>query len=228
MMTARLKLPELEGHKRNPNMYLANVGVKCPGCGVKFNSKQLPLYLETGKRDSELRQEIAEKNLQLEQYTICTCPTCGLSDWMKAFPATKEKTLLQQANITPHLQFRNAAMACERNGRGSYKAGLFFLYAAWCADDAKAYLQAAEYRKAAATAFMRSLTDGTCPNARKSEIEYLIGELLRRFGEFASSQEYFRSVINQLPAKFAFMARRLMRRAELKNSEPISFQMQVS
>jgi uncharacterized protein (DUF2225 family) len=205
-------------------MYLANVGVKCPKCKVRFNSRQLPIYVESGRRNSELRQDFGQKNPQFEKYTVCTCPSCGLADWMTAFPPTKEAAVLEQPHLPAHLQFANAALACERARGSSYKLGFFYLYAAWCADDINAHGHASEYRKQAIRAFLKCLTDGTCPPAQRGEIEYLIGELFRRAGDFANAQEYFRSTISVLPAQFAFMARRLMRRAELGNAEPISFQ----
>jgi uncharacterized protein (DUF2225 family) len=207
-------------------MYLADVGVKCPNCGVKFNSKQLPVYVQTPRRNSELRQDFNGKNPQFEQYIICTCPSCGRADWMNSFPATKEPTVLSQPRVTPHLQFRNAGQNAERQGRDTYNAGMFYLYAAWCADDSGAYPQAREYRRLAVESFSKSLVDACCPIIHRAEIEYLIGELLRCSGELQSAREYYRSVIPKLPAKFAFMARKLTRLAEQGKTEPIAFEIQ--
>lgn len=207
-------------------MYLADVGVKCPNCGAKFSSKQLPVYVQSGRRNSELRQEFPDRRPQFEQYTVCTCPSCGKADWTKSFPPTKEPTVLNQPKLAPHLQFHNAGVAAERQGRDYYNAGLFYLYAAWCADDSHAYPQAGEYRRLAASAFIRALGDTSCPVARRAEIEYVVGELLRCSGDFDASREYFQRIVHRLPAKFAYMARRLMRLAEQGKSEPIAFEFQ--
>jgi uncharacterized protein (DUF2225 family) len=213
-------------------MHLADVAVKCPHCATRFNSKQLPLFIETGRRNSELRQDFAGLLPQHEQYTVCTCPSCGNADWMKNFPAAKEELtpgqtptpmLLNQRSIPAHLQFRDAAMTYERSGRDCYSIGFLYLYAAWCADDNRAYPQAGGYRRLAADAFSKSLMDRSCPAARLSEIEYLIGELFRRSGDFQAARDHFGRIIGKLPAQFALMARKLMRLADQKNTDAIQF-----
>jgi hypothetical protein len=97
------------------------------------------------------------------------------------------------------------------------------LYAAWCADDAGAIPQAREYRRLAADSFKRSLIDVSCPVDNRAEIEYLIGELLRRAGDFEGCQAHYKMVLPRLPANFALMARRLMKLAESGNTEAIDF-----
>lgn len=213
-------------------MHLADVAVKCPHCGLRFNSKQLPLFIETGQRNSELRQDFGGLVGQPEPYTVCTCPSCGNADWMRNFPPAKDETstwtgpeqgLLQQRNAPAHLQFRDAALSYERSGRDAYNIGFLYLYAAWCADDSGAYPQASGYRRQAAAAFSRSLIDFSCPTARTSEIEYLIGEVLRRSGDFQAARSHFSRVIAKLPAQFALMARKLMRLADQQIAEAIPF-----
>jgi len=130
---------------------------------------------------------------------------------------------LSQANSTPHLQFRWAALAAERNGKTFHAIGLFYLYAAWCADDINAIPQAREYRRLAIDAFHKGLTDGSCPPEQRAEIEYLIGELLRRSGDFVNSVEYFKEVVPHLPGKYAIMARKLMRMSQEGRLDPIEF-----
>ncbi len=213
-------------------MHLADVAVKCPHCGLRFNSKQLPLFIETGQRNSELRQDFGGLVAQPEQFTVCTCPSCGNADWMKHFPAAKEdlsgesgqtQGLLQQRSAPAHLQFRDAAISYERSGRDSYNIGFLYLYAAWCADDCGAAPQAAGYRRMAAYAFSKALQESSCPPGRASEIEYLIGELFRRSGDFQTARDHFARVIAKLPAQFALMARKLMRLADQQNSGAIPF-----
>ena len=204
-------------------MHLADVGVKCHNCGVVFNTKQIPLIVDTGLRNSELRLYIGGSTENFEQYAVCTCPSCGLADWATAFKKSDEPTVLSQANSTPHLQFRWAALAAERGGRSFYAIGLFYLYAAWCADDINAIPQAREYRKLAIDAFVKALTDGSCPQAQRAEIEYLIGELLRRSGDFLNSVEYMKEVAPRLPAKYAMMARKVMRLSQEGRLDPIEF-----
>jgi uncharacterized protein (DUF2225 family) len=205
-------------------MYLTDVGVKCPNCGVKFNSRQLALLIDTGRRNSELRQDFEGTAEQFEPYAICTCPSCGRADWMTGFEPVNESVVLSQPTTTPHLQFRAAALAVEKSGRDLYKAGMFYLYAAWCADDTQAYPQAREYRRFAAEAFRRSLVDVSCPVDQRVEIEYLIGELLRRSGDFEASRQHFRQAIPRLPGKYAYMARKLTRLAEAGSIESIRFE----
>jgi hypothetical protein len=206
-------------------MYLAEVGVKCTNCGVNFNAQQFAIFIESGKRNSELRQDFGNPQAHLELHEICTCPTCGKSDWMTAFPPTGEMSDLRQANTPPHLQYRNAAVSAEREGKSNLDIGLFYVYAAWCADDAGALPQAREYRHLGADALAKCLVDFSCPAKRRPEIEYLIGELLRRAGDFSVAQEHLRSVVSQLPAKFALMARKIMRLAEQGNSDEVPFDM---
>ncbi|HEY9868114.1 MAG TPA: DUF2225 domain-containing protein [Candidatus Obscuribacterales bacterium] len=203
---------------------LIEVGVKCPRCGISFLSRQLPAVFDSGIRNSELRQEFKGVPPQQEQYVILSCPSCGKSDWSTTFRPINERPVLTQPNVTAHLQYRQAALEAERGGSGSYAAAMFYLHAAWCADDARAYPQAREYRRLAIDALRRSLIDGTCPHVKRGEIEYLIGELLRRSGDFDASREYFRQVIGQLPGKFAFMARKLMRLAEMRSVDSIPFE----
>jgi uncharacterized protein (DUF2225 family) len=205
-------------------MNLADISVSCPECGSKFNSRQVPIYLDFGHRNSELRQDFNNPAQQFEPYEVCTCPTCGKSDWMISFPPTTELSTLKQPYTTAHLQYRNAALNAERTGKKMYDVAFFYLYAAWCADDAAAYPQAREYRRMAADGFRKSLVDSSCSFTQRPEIEYLIGELLRRAGEFEASQEHFKSVIGHLPAKFALMARKLVRLSEQRNTEPIPFE----
>jgi uncharacterized protein (DUF2225 family) len=211
-------------------MHLADVAVKCPHCGLRFNSKQLPLFIETGRRNSELRQHFDGVIPQPEQYTVCTCPSCGKADWMKNFPAAKEEpvvgttqVLLQQRNAPAHLQFRDAALGYERTGRSSYASGFLYLYAAWCADDSGALPQANGYRKLAADAFRKSLLESSCPPQRLAEIQYLTGELLRRSGDFQAARDHFAQIIAKLPSQFAMMARKLMRLCDQQSTEAIPF-----
>jgi hypothetical protein len=206
-------------------MFLTEVGVKCTNCGVNFNSEQFAIFIESGKRNSELRQDFGNPQAHLELHEICTCPTCGKSDWMTSFPPAAEKSELRQANTTPHLQYRNAAVLAEREGKSNFHIGLFYVYAAWCADDVGAWPQAREYRHLASDCLAKSLVDFSCPPTRRAEIEYLIGELLRRAGDFTRAQEHLRQVVTQLPARFALMARKVMRLAEQGKSEDIPFDM---
>jgi hypothetical protein len=205
-------------------MLLAQVGVKCPDCGLSFNTRQVPVFLDIGRRNSELRKLFDVPEIQFEPYEVCTCPSCGKADWMKLFPPTGTIGALNQPNTTPHLQYRNAALAAERSGREMFEIAFFYLYAAWCADDTGAWPQAREYRKLAASAFGKSLIDGTCQHSRRAETEYLIGELLRRAGEFEYCREHLRQVIPQLPGKFALMGRKVMRFAEQGNVEAFLFE----
>jgi uncharacterized protein (DUF2225 family) len=205
-------------------MYLATIAVRCPTCGIKFNSRQLPQLVDTGIRNSELRQDFEGRAEQFEPYAICTCPSCGLADWMHVFPATKEVAVLSQPSTTPHLQFRAAALGAEKAASGFYNVGHLFLHAAWCADDARAYPQAREYRKLAADAFSKSLLDVSCAFEQRPNIEYLIGELYRRAGEFEKSKLHFSQVISRLPGKYAYMARKLTKLATQGNMDSIRFE----
>jgi uncharacterized protein (DUF2225 family) len=205
-------------------MYLSTVGVKCPNCGVKFNSRQVPVHYDSGKRNSELRQDFQGQYEQFEPYAVCTCPSCGRADWIDHFEPTSEEAVLNQPASTPHLQYRSAAVGAERGGSTFYNIALLYLHAAWCADDARAHPQAREYRRLAADAFAKSLIDISCPIEKRPEIEYLIGELLRRSGDFEAAKKHLRDVIPALPARFAFMARKLMKLCELGNIESIQFE----
>ena len=207
-------------------MYLADIGVKCSNCGIKFASRQMPVLIDTGYRNSELRQDFKGQIPQFEEYAVCTCPSCGKADWVNNFEVTEEPTVLNQRASTPHLQFRAAALGAERQGRDFFNVGLFYLHAAWCADDNRAFPQAREYRRLAADAFQKSLVDVSCPVDRRGEIQYLIGELLRRSGEFDASIAYFKQIIPRLPGQFAMMARKLMRLAENNDTTAIDFEME--
>jgi len=202
---------------------LADIGVKCPNCGVKFNSRQLYEVVDTGLRNSELRQHVGDVRPQYEQYSVLTCPSCGMSDWATSFNPTDEVCVLNQASSPAHLQYRNAAIGAERKGGNFFGVAMFYLYAAWCADDVNALPQAREYRRLAADAFRKSLIDVSCPRENRSEVEYLIGELCRRTGDYARCKEYFQQVIGRLPALYASMARKLMRMADMGSSEDIQF-----
>ena len=204
-------------------MYLATVPVKCPTCGIKFNSRQLPIFLDTGIRNSELRQDFEGKAEQFEPFKICTCPGCGKADWMTTFEPTDETAVLNQSNTTPHLQYRQAALEAERRGGDFYNIGTLYLNAAWCADDAGAYPQAREYRKLAADSYAKSLLDVSCPFDQRPTIEYLIGELHRRSGEFEKCKLHYNQVIVRLPGQMAVMARRLIKLATLGNTDVIQF-----
>lgn len=205
-------------------LYIAEVAVKCPNCGVKFSSRQLPVLFDTGYRNSELRQDFQGRIPQMEHYAVVTCPSCGKADWSSNFDQIDEPTVLTQPSTPSHLQFRAAAIAAERQGRDFYNVGLFYLHAAWCADDMRADPQAREYRKLASDAFRKSLVDVSCPVDRRPEIEYLIGELLRRAGEFEVARAHFNQVLPRLPSRFALMARKLIRLCESGTTDAIDFE----
>jgi len=205
-------------------MQLLEIGVKCPNCGIKFTSRQLPEIIDTGIRNSELRQHYGDVMPCYEHFTIATCPSCGRADWATSFPATKEPCSLNQPQSPPHVQYRQAALGAERQGRNFYAAGLFYLHAAWCADDVGAIPQAREYRRLAADSLRKSLVDVSCPIAHRAEIEYLVGELYRRAGDFNNCRDYYQSVIGRMPSKYALMARKIMRLAELKSEDLIEFE----
>ncbi len=208
-------------------MDLVQIAVKCPRCGSKFNSKQLPSWVDLGIRNSELRQDFAGQATQIEPFFVCTCPACGRSDWMGKFPATEEVAVLTQSSLTPHLQFRNAAMQAEQFSKDFYDVGNLYLYAAWCADDAKADLQAKEYRLRAIESFSKSLNDVSCPVNERPTVEYLIGELYRRVGDFGSAQRHLQEVLPQLPGKLAYMARKVMKLAADGNPEKDNFEIPI-
>ena len=205
-------------------MQLVEIGVKCPGCGIKFTSRQLPEVVDTGLRNSEMRQHVGDVKPCYEHFTIATCPSCGRADWATSFPPTSEICTLNQPQAPPHLQYRQAAIGAERQGRNFYSAGLFYLHAAWCADDVGAIPQARQYRRMAADTLRKSVIDVSCPLANKPEIEYLIGELYRRCGDFEVCRDYYQPIIGRLPGKFALMARKVMRLAELNSDELIEFE----
>ncbi len=213
----------LRAHNKE-GMYLADIGVKCPSCGVKFNSRQIAVSIDTGRRNSELRQDFEGRAEQYEPYSVCTCPSCGRADWTARFEATTELATLNQPNSTPHLQYRAAALAAERSGRDFYNVGLLYLHAAWCADDNRAYPQAREYRRLSVDSFRKSLFDVSCPVDQRMEIEYLVGELHRRSGDFEACKVHLRAVIPRLSAKYAYMARKVMRLAENGSVESIRFE----
>lgn len=205
-------------------MELLDVGVKCPDCGIKFISRQIIDVVDTGVRNSELRQHLGDVRPQYEPWSVSTCPSCGRADWSTCFVPTEEECVLVQARTTPHLQYRAAAIRAERQDRNSFTAALFYLYAAWCADDLDAIPQAKEYRRLALEAFRRSLTDVSCPLDNRAEAEYLIGELLRRTEQFESCRNHFSQVTSRLPGPFAMMARKLMKLAEMRNSSLVEFE----
>lgn len=209
-------------------MYVADIGVKCSTCGVKFNSRQLPAVIDIGYRNSELRQFFKGVIPQYEEYFVITCPSCGRADWSTSFEVIEEPAYLNAPATTAHLQFRQAAMTAEKEGRSFYNIAYLYLYAAWCADDRNASVQAFEYRRLAADAFSKSLVDGSCPADKKAETEYLIAEILRRAGDFAASREYFVKIVGRLPSHFAIMARKLMRLCEVSDSQAIDFVAEVS
>ncbi len=208
-------------------MHLAQIAVKCPRCGSRFNSKQVPVWVDIGVRNSELRQDFEGKAPQPEPHAICTCPACGKADWMAQFPATNEEAVLSQSPLTAHLQFRNAAIQAEQLVKDFYNAGIFYLYAAWCADDNKAYPQAREYRHHAIQAFTKSLQDVSCPVKERPTVEYLIGELSRRTGDFSAAQAHLQEVLPRLPGKLAYMARKILKLSAEGNMEIDKFESPV-
>jgi uncharacterized protein (DUF2225 family) len=204
-------------------MDLVQVAVKCPYCGSNFNCVQVSSWIDTGIRNTELRQDFAGTAPQLEQYAICTCPACGKSDWTNQFASISEPAVLNQARLTPHLQFRSAAVYTQQDKGDFYNAGILYLYAAWCADDSRALPQAQEYRRCAIQSFTKSLQDGSCPINERGTVEYLIGELYRRIGDFNSAQSYLSSSLPRLPGKLAYMARKIIKLAVSGNSELNTF-----
>ncbi len=207
-------------------MLLAEVGVRCDQCGTSFVSRQLPTFIDIGYRNSELRQDYRGYCPMMEQYAIITCPSCGRADWSTEFGPALGTAVLSQAATSAHMQFRQAALEKERSqGRtNSYQAAVFYVHAAWCADDSKAFPQAREYRRLAVESYKRSLSDNSCPQAVRGETEYLIGELMRRAGDFDGAREHFRMCIGRLPSRFAYMARKLMRLCEQGSTESIQFE----
>lgn len=205
-------------------MDLVQITVKCPRCGSKFNSLQVSAWVDTGIRNSELRQDFAGSAPQMEQHAVCTCPTCGKSDWTSQFPAINEQAIINQAQVTAHLQFRASALAVEQENHDYYNAGILYLYAAWCADDNNAYPQAREYRHCAIQAFSRALNDVSCPLSERPTVAYLIGELYRRTGNFTAAQAHLNNVLPHLPGKLAYMARKIIKLAAFGDSQLNTFE----
>ena len=204
-------------------MELDNIAVRCPDCGLRFMTRQVRDFVDSGLRNSELRQHVGDIAPCYEPYAICTCPSCGRSDWSASFEVIFEECALFQSKTTPHLQYRAAAIRAERKDQNYFDAGMFYLYAAWCADDNGAAPQAREYRRLAIDVFRRSLNDVSCPIDNRPDIEYLIGELYRRTAQFDLCRSHFTQVIGQLPPNYALMARKIIRLSDLKNVEPVPF-----
>jgi hypothetical protein len=186
----------------------------------------LPTFIDIGHRNSELRQDYRGYQPMMEQYAIISCPSCGRADWSTEFPPVPGTPVLAQASTSAHMQYRQAALDKERNAGSinSFKAAVFYVHAAWCADDSKAFPQAREYRRLAVESYKRSLSDNTCPQDSRGETEYLIGELMRRAGDFEGARDHFRMCIGRLNARFAFMARKIMRLCEQGSTESIQFE----
>lgn len=204
-------------------MYIADLAVRCPNCDLVFTTRQTPIIIDTGYRNSELRQDFQGRQIQYEPFAVATCPACAYVNWTNQFPLVDAQTEIRQADMPSYVQFRNLAMETERQGKNFYQVGMFYLMAAWCADDALATSQATENRMLAADAFRKALIDGSCPVSERPNIEYLLGELLRRAGQFQASIDYFRQVIGRLPSNFAMIARKLTKLAEAGQSEAIDF-----
>jgi hypothetical protein len=202
-------------------MFTTDVSVKCPKCGTKFNSRRVPNVPDTGVRDSELRYIPPAIDQKYEGFAVCTCPSCGVSDWAYTFEKINEQVFVQQSQMPPHLQYRTAAMTAEREGRNSFNIALLYLYAAWCADDIMALPQAREYRRKAADYFRRSLIDRSCPFPELMSVEYLIGELLRRASQFQDSVNHLHAQMPKFSPRFASMAEKVMQLAMMQNSEPM-------
>jgi hypothetical protein len=66
--------------------------------------------------------------------------------------------------------------------------------------------------------------DVSCPADNRTFVEYLIGELMRRTGEFDGCRQYYQQVISRLPGRYAAMARKLMRLAESQNTDLVEFE----
>lgn len=205
-------------------LYVVDISVKCPACGIKFRSRQLPVVLDTGYRNSELRQDFKGAIPNVEPYLVTSCPSCGRSDWINNFPVIEEEATVAQQVTEAHLMYRAAALGAERGGRDFYNVAMFYLYAAWCADDSALPADAREYRLLAADAFQKSLLDNSCPLGSRMEIEYLIGEILRRAGEFEPCRAHFNKVLPRLSSQFALMARKLMRLSADGNAGAIDFE----
>ncbi len=118
-------------------------------------------------------------------------------------------------------------MQAEQFTKDFYDVGNLHLYAAWCADDANARLQANEYRLFAIQAFSKSLNDVSCPVTERPTVEYLIGELYRRVGDFAAAQTHMQEILPRLPGKLAYMARKVMKLAAAENANVDSFESPV-
>lgn len=205
-------------------LYVADITVKCPSCGTKFKSQQLPIIIDSGRRNSELRQDFKGVIPQFESYAVCTCPGCGQASWVNKFPTVEDADVqITQAQLTPHMQFRAAALGAESRNEGFWDVGQLFLHAAWCADDVAASAQAAEYRRLASNAFVKALIEGSCPLNQRMALEYLIGELHRRAGDFEIASAQLRNAIPKLSGTYALMARKLIRLAENNDSNAIDF-----
>lgn len=204
---------------------IIEIGVKCAKCGVKFNTRQMGVIFDTGYRNSELRHcPDNGVSVRTEPYIVATCPSCGKADWATNFQTIEETPQSKQQTSPAHLQYRAAAIEGERDGAPWFDVGLLYLHAAWCADDARAVPQSREYRKLAAEAFRKSLLDDSIPPQELMEVQYLIGEILRRAGDFAGSISYFKEVVPRLSSQYAFMARKLIRLAEQQDTNPIDFE----
>lgn len=204
---------------------IIDIGVKCSKCGVKFNTRQMGVIFDTGYRNSELRHcPNNGSSVRTEPYIVATCPSCGKSDWATSFPTIDDEATANQQTGPPHLQYRSAAIEAEREGASWFNVALLYLHAAWCADDVKAVPQSREYRRLAAEAFRKSLLDDSVPPQEHMEVQYLIGEILRRAGDFTGSINYYKEVVPRLSSQYAFMARKLMRLAEGQDSQPIDFE----
>ncbi len=143
---------------------------------------------------------------------------------MGQFPAVKEEAVLNQSSLTPHLQFRNAGTQAEQLAKDFYNAATLYLYAAWCADDSNAHMQAREYRQEAIRVFIKSLHDVSCPINERPTVEYLIGELYRRVGNFTAAKAHMQEALPRLPGKLAYMARKIIKLADEENSNVDSFE----
>ena len=102
-------------------MYVAEFGVKCNNCGIKFRSRQIPIILDKGLRNSELR--LSGEAAHFEPFAICTCPSCSHADWATSFRRDDDNAVLGQKNDPAHLQYRSAALNAERSGKSFYHVG---------------------------------------------------------------------------------------------------------
>jgi len=202
---------------------LRHIELHCPACDHAFSSQVVVSTNAFGGKRTDFHERAA--GTQPLPFQVHMCDRCGYSGAERDFTEQTDVSPLVREHVWTELsprvspairgseKYEAAAKVAEWQGADSRHVGDLLLRAAWCCVDEHDTEAERYFRRHAARAFEKALTQyDTVPRDERAVLVYLVGELWRRIGDLRQANAWFalvpEEVVDPIPQQWIVSAAR--------------------